>query len=137
MVCLNSYLPELSRNNKDVLSKRDEMDSAREALRSVRRHEGLAGEELLSKSQNYARAQEAYLGEKSRVTAHISSRGVALGYGAGIAALVLLLVPVTLLGGSTFSLQLAISCSGLFWAAGTLREFFWLCFWFGVIASFN
>lgn len=44
----------------------------------------------------------------SRATSRISSKGIAIGYAAGIGLLLLLLIPVTLLKGSTFSLRLAI-----------------------------
>lgn len=51
----------------------------------------------------------------SRATSRISSQGIALGYGAGIILLMVVLIPVTILHGSTFSLRLAIGLSGIWW----------------------
>lgn len=57
-------------------------------------------------------AHEAVL---SATTARISSQGIALGYAAGIAMLLLALIPVRMMGGSTASLRLAIGLSGVWW----------------------
>lgn len=62
----------------------------------------------------------------SRATSRISSRGIAIGYGAGIALLIILLVPVTALKGSTFSLRLSISLTGLWWMVFTVPAAIWL-----------
>lgn len=45
-----------------------------------------------------------------------------MGYASGILALLLLLIPVTLGGGSTTSLRWAVAGSGVWWAVGTVRE---------------
>lgn len=78
------------------------------------------------RSQGYIRAREAYGLEKARVTAAISSRSIAAGYAAGIVVLVVLLVPVTLLRGSTFSLRFSLFVSGVWWAAGATLSLVWL-----------
>lgn len=62
----------------------------------------------------------------SRATSRISSLGIALGYGAGICLLIVALIPVTKLGGSTFSLRLAIGLSGIWWALFTIPAALWL-----------
>lgn len=49
-----------------------------------------------------------------------------MGYGAGIILLILTLIPVTLLHGSTFSLRLAIGLSGIWWAIFTVPAALWL-----------
>ncbi|KAL5493009.1 ATG22_4 [Sanghuangporus weigelae] len=59
---------------------------------------------------------EKYTSIVSHTTARISGTSISLGYFAGIVALVITLVPVTLMKGSTFSLRLAIFASGL-WRA--------------------
>ena len=53
----------------------------------------------------------------ARLTSTISSRGIAAGYAAGISLLLMLLVPVTLLEGSLFSLRLSIAITGAWWLA--------------------
>lgn len=60
--------------------------------------------------------------EVSKATSEISSRGIAAGYGAGILLLVLMLIPVTLMEGSLFSLRLAIAASGVWWLAFGIRK---------------
>ena len=49
----------------------------------------------------------------SSAISRISSLGIALGYFAGIVLLILALIPVTNLGGTTWSLRLAIGFSGI------------------------
>ena len=57
----------------------------------------------------------------ARLTSSISSRGIAAGYAAGISLLLVLLVPVTLLKGSLFSLRLSIAITGAWWLAFSFR----------------
>lgn len=52
----------------------------------------------------------------SLTTSRISSTGTAIGFFSGVAVLALLLLPVSLMGGSTASLRLAIALSGVWWA---------------------
>jgi UMF1 family MFS transporter len=49
-----------------------------------------------------------------------------MGYGAGICLLIVALIPVTKLHGSTFSLRLAIGLSGIWWAVFTIPAALWL-----------
>ncbi|KAJ3566214.1 hypothetical protein NP233_g7142 [Leucocoprinus birnbaumii] len=62
----------------------------------------------------------------SRATSRISSLGIAMGYAAGIFLLIVTLIPVTKLGGSTFALRLAIGLSGIWWALFSLPAALWL-----------
>jgi len=71
-------------------------------------------------------ARSEYDATLSRATSRISSQGIALGYGAGIILLIIALIPVTLLHGSTFSLRLAIGLSGLWWMLFTIPAATWL-----------
>lgn len=71
-------------------------------------------------------AKSQYDETLSRATSRISSRGIALGYGAGIILLIIVLVPVARLHGSTFSLRLAIGLSGLWWMFFTIPAALWL-----------
>ena len=52
--------------------------------------------------------------------------GIALGYGAGICLLIVALIPVTKLNGSTFALRLAIGLSGIWWALFSIPAAIWL-----------
>ncbi|KNZ78914.1 Autophagy-related protein 22-2 [Termitomyces sp. J132] len=74
----------------------------------------------------FDRLRAKYEAELSRVTSRISSFGIALGYGAGIFLLIIALIPVTLLQGSTFALRLAIGLSGVWWAVFTIPAAIWL-----------
>ncbi|WWD06855.1 hypothetical protein V865_004952 [Kwoniella europaea PYCC6329] len=60
----------------------------------------------------------------SLTISRLSSAGTALGFLSGVSALALLLIPVILLKGSTFSLRLAIALSGIWWAVFTIPS--WL-----------
>ncbi|KAF8624282.1 hypothetical protein AX15_005953 [Amanita polypyramis BW_CC] len=62
----------------------------------------------------------------SRATSRISSQGIALGYGAGIILLIIALIPVVYLHGSTFALRLAIGLSGIWWMIFTIPATVWL-----------
>lgn len=69
------------------------------------------------------RATDDYDTARSAATAQVSSRGIALGYAAGIIALAGMLVPVSLLGsGSSWSLRCAMAGTGLIWGIGSLRK---------------
>jgi MFS transporter, UMF1 family len=56
----------------------------------------------------------------SLATSRISSIGIGVGYMSGVSMLCLMLIPVTSLGGSLFSLRLAIGISGIWWAVWTI-----------------
>lgn len=77
-------------------------------------------------SEEVVSLKALYDAELSRATSRISSLGIALGYGAGIVLLIVALVPVTILRGSTFSLRLAIGLSGLWWALFSVPAALWL-----------
>ena len=62
----------------------------------------------------------------SRTTSRISSLGIALGYGAGIFLLLVALVPVTMMHGSTFALRVAIGLSGVWWGLFSVPAWLWL-----------
>lgn len=58
----------------------------------------------------------------SALTSQISSRGIGAGYAAGIALLLLMLIPVTLMGANLLSMRLAIAASGIWWLAFSIRK---------------
>lgn len=102
----------------------DEMDEAYEELRAVKSTAERTGEALLGATQKFAKAKDEYVRERSLATSHVSSTAVAAGFGAGILVLTVLIVPVTLMHGSTLSLRLAIASSGVWWGGGTIRASF-------------
>lgn len=139
VVAMNAYLPTLARASEEVVKTRVQLTSSttehEDTAPAPHDHEGDASEPLLSSSHDASQAdahpegsaaREAYNTALSRATSRISSQGIALGYMAGILLLVIALVPVTLLHGTTFSLRLAIGLSGIWWATFSLPAAAWL-----------
>lgn len=144
IVCLNSYLPQLARSDPAVKEAYGLIHSRHGGDHGANDHaatdelgtDGSTPEEqaLLSPSvedtpvnnEEARNSFETYSKLVSRATSRISSRGIAIGYGAGIALLILLLVPVTLLKGSTFALRLSISLTGAWWLVFTIPAALWL-----------
>ena len=92
MVCLNTYVPTLAKRLADAST-----DSASHA--------------------------ELDLTEAEAKTASaISSKGISIGYAAGVALLVLLLIPVTLLKGSLWSLRVSLLVTGVWWLLASVCE---------------
>lgn len=56
----------------------------------------------------------------SLTTSRISSIGTALGFFSGVSVLALLIVPVTLMGGTTSSLRVAVGVSAIWWGVFTI-----------------
>ena len=81
---------------------------------------------LLSQDSPSVSPNTPYTTLLSRTTARISGTGIALGYTAGILLLLLALLPVSLMHGSTFALRLAIGMSGVWWALGSIPAWIWL-----------
>lgn len=148
IVSLNSYLPQLARNDPSVeelerrhqtedyrplAEARDEpvnssCDSVEDSIDAGRTHEEL--EPLTSDTNRrpdfvLTRSKE-YNAALSLATSKISSRGIATGYAAGIVLLLVLLIPVNKLNGSTLSLRLAIAITGLWWGIFTFPAMLWL-----------
>ena len=140
MVAMNAYLPGLAREAPEVVKILEE--SADE-----QRVEGEVGEErdrnaddvdhpsspLISRPHSSHPAQSVsadvrarYDAALSRTTSRISSLGIALGYGAGIFLLLVALVPVTMMHGSTFALRVAIGLSGVWWGLFSVPAWLWL-----------
>lgn len=138
-VALNAYIPSLARSTHEVTAAQSELVRLRDE------HARLASppapsisdadsgwEPLLTPTladtvhPDVLAAKLAHDTALSAATARISSHGIALGYGAGIALLLLALVPITRLGGSTFALRLAIGLSGAWWALFSVPAALWL-----------
>ncbi|KAL1739865.1 autophagy-related protein 22-like protein [Schizophyllum fasciatum] len=109
VVAMNAYLPELGRDAPSVVQLANESTGEASPLLDDANDEG---ETPADTPKHNAR----YEAELSRTTSRISSMGIAFGYGAGILMLILALIPVTLLKGSTWALRLAIGLSGTWWA---------------------
>lgn len=119
IVALNAYLPSLARSAPEVVAAKMEA----EHLQSEPHHQSDGANGGAEEAKD---AIGKYQNLLSRTTSRISSQGIAIGYAAGITLLLLALVPVTLLHGSTFSLRLAIGMSGIWWAVFTLPSWLWL-----------
>jgi MFS transporter, UMF1 family len=124
VVAMNAYLPELGREAPEVQAKFKFSPRRQGSL-----DEENAEEPLLAQDDDEPMSDDwkhEYDAELSRTTSRISSMGIALGYGAGILLLILALIPVTMMKGTTFSLRLAIGLSGIWWALFTIPAAIWL-----------
>ena len=139
MVATNAYLPGLAREAPEVVKILEESGDEQ-------RVEGEVGEErdgnadddvdhpsspLISRPSHPTQSVSAevrarYDAALSRTTSRISSLGIALGYGAGIFLLLVALVPVTMMHGSTFALRVAIGLSGVWWGFFSVPAWLWL-----------
>ncbi|KAL1750809.1 autophagy-related protein 22-like protein [Schizophyllum commune] len=113
VVAMNAYLPELGRDAPSVVQLAQQADDEASPLLDP----PSPSDDSPSSPTNGSKRNARYEAELSRTTSRISSMGIAFGYGAGILMLVLALIPVTLLRGSTWALRLAIGLSGIWWAA--------------------
>jgi MFS transporter, UMF1 family len=125
VVAMNAYLPSLARSAQEVREKAAIVERIREAGPAAEADFDTADEATVS-DPILQGAIESYNEALSKSTSRISSRGIALGYGAGIALLCVALIPVTKLNGSTFSLRLAVSMSGIWWAIFSIPTALWL-----------
>ncbi|KAI0773147.1 autophagy-type protein 22 [Trametes elegans] len=145
IVALNAYIPTLAQGAQEVVEARanllrqlrtahphtqsqpreseEAVDDAAEAYEPLLspHHEGGDG---LPVGAREAKAEHDKV--LSATTSRISSQGIALGYAAGIVMLLLALVPVRALKGSTDALRLAIGLSGVWWALFSLPAAVWL-----------
>lgn len=136
VVAMNAYLPSLAKDSPEVVAVLQEIEQADEdhnnenenlEVQNARISER-ADEPLLPRApeEQTSKLGKRYDNELSRATSRISSLGIALGYGAGICLLIVALIPVTMLHGSTFSLRLAIGLSGIWWAVFSIPAALWL-----------
>ncbi|PBK63698.1 MFS general substrate transporter [Armillaria solidipes] len=130
VVAMNAYLPSLAKDSREVAELRSQLEASQDAgdsdLADTSHAEGIE-EPLISRTRVESSELRAhYDNELSRATSRISSLGIALGYGAGICLLLVALIPVTKLKGSTFSLRLAIGLSGIWWAVFSIPAAVWL-----------
>lgn len=124
---MNAYLPGLARLAPEVVVVQEEVHEVGvgdrvgdEGERDEGFHEenGRGSQEPLlppasSDEDPLSAGKDLYDLTLSNAISRISSLGIALGYFAGIVLLVLALIPVTKLKGTTWSLRLAIGLSGI------------------------
>lgn len=128
VVAMNSYLPSLAKDSPEVVEIMHEIQESSD-IEDRSEHASESPDAPLitdTPSEERTALRTRYDTELSRATSRISSLGIALGYGAGICLLVVALIPVTKLHGSTFSLRLAIGLSGIWWAVFTIPAALWL-----------
>ena len=130
VVAMNSYLPSLARESKEVRQAWKTLDQARQEHADAQQEEEDVQETLCTSDDTLSvfktTPEEVYNAAITRSTSHISSLGIALGYAAGIVLLILTIIPVSLLHSSTFSLRLAIGMTGIWWAIASVPAGIWL-----------
>lgn len=133
VVAMNSYLPSLAKEAPEVEQKKVEVLRGEEIepdddnrLQSEDNIEEPLIARRSTTTTDQSTGKKEYDALLSRATSRISSLGIAMGYAAGILLLILALVPVSQLGGSTFSLRLAIGLSGIWWGVFTIPAAVWL-----------
>ncbi|KAF8151761.1 autophagy-related protein 22-like protein [Crassisporium funariophilum] len=136
VVAMNAYIPSLAQEAPEVIHILAQIQSAEDTPSPDADHDPDTSIEnpsvpLLAGSATYQvvtkkKLQVQYQTELSRATSRISSLGIALGYGAGICLLIVALIPITKLQGSTFALRLAIGLSGIWWAVFSIPAAIWL-----------
>jgi len=119
VVAMNAYLPSLAKISPEVVCLLEELDGGLHSavIDSNEDSANEAPEDPLLRSsppdEITKSLRQQYDNALSHAISRISSLGIALGYSAGIILLILTLIPVTSLHGSTFSLRLAIGLSGI------------------------
>jgi len=132
---MNAYLPSLAEEAPDVVSLRHQIESHNTSVvvsdGDLDADTNLESSSLLPDtmplvSEERKKIESQYQTVLATETSRISSMGIALGYGAGICLLIVALIPVTKLNGSTFALRLAIGLSGIWWALFSIPAAIWL-----------
>ena len=128
MVALNAYLPSLARNSEEVTKAAAALADAPQSAGLSEETEDSENAGLLASGTPpaFIDAKSEYSKALTTATSRISSRGIATGYLAGIILLIIALIPVTKLKGSTLSLRLAIGMSGVWWGSFSLPAAVWL-----------
>lgn len=133
IVCANAFLPDLAREEEEgTKANRDAQDDStpendggvlggyvRASLDEARRllPESLVAEPVsIGDLSGEPRPAHSF----SMTTSRISSIGVALGFFSGVSVLALLIIPITLMGGTTASMRLAVGVSACWWAVFTI-----------------
>lgn len=131
VVAMNAYLPSLAQSAPDVVDLRRQLEDYDASGASIcngvdidANVESSSVPLLQNSNPNFSDKRKEieiqYQSVLAREMSRISSLGIAMGYAAGILLLVVALVPVTKLHGSTFALRLAIGLSGVWWALFTI-----------------
>lgn len=127
---MNAYLPSLAKESPEVVKAYAEFRATQDNHHHEYEDESVSdnlAEPLVRNSDSEFQLRKShYEAAFSRATSRISSSGIALGYGAGIFLLFIALIPVTKMKGTTFSLRLAISLSGIWWAVFSIPALMWL-----------
>ncbi|KAH9817921.1 autophagy-related protein 22-like protein [Melampsora americana] len=105
LVCLNSFIPSICKNQTEVSMRKERIEL-----------EENPSESLI----------EEYDVILSHSISNLSAKGISIGFSAGILALFISLIPVTIREGDTTSLRWAVGSSGIWWAIFTIPAALWL-----------
>ncbi|KAF9244471.1 autophagy-related protein 22-like protein [Melanogaster broomeanus] len=119
-VAMNAYLPSLASDSPDVVQARMELDEISGPCAAP------IAASLDLDEHDHESVSSPLLGASTTPATAPPRRRIASGYGAGIILLLLALIPVTKLHGSTFSLRLAIGFSGVWWILFSIPAAIWL-----------
>ncbi|KAF8346332.1 autophagy-type protein 22 [Amanita rubescens] len=133
IVAMNAYLPSLASESPEVVQilhtvEADDEDTENPTAPLISDSTLLVSDAYTPTATSLpsSSVKSQYDETLSRAISRISSRGIALGYAAGIILLIIALIPVARLHGSTFALRLAIGLSGLWWMFFTIPAALWL-----------
>ena len=119
-VCSNAFLPGLAKEDEEVILAAKLLVVDTDGRTMVEEAQSLLSPVLSATTNIKSSSDTDYATLLSLTTARLSSTATGLGFLSGFLMLIALIIPVTILNGSTGSLRLAVGLSGLWWAVFTV-----------------